>query len=129
MRYGGGMIELLMVVGFMGVLAGLGALALVAMETLVLVGGGMIVLGLLVGVPTGVMWHVRLYQVLSPLGRLEPGWLWSPIGYNEQLPEENRREVLAWCYVGGLGFGVFLLGAVVAGAGIIRAILQSRGIG
>jgi hypothetical protein len=123
------MIELLMVVGFMGVLAGLGALALVAMETLVLVGGGMIVLGLLVGVPTGVMWHVRLYQVLSPLGRLEPGWLWSPIGYNEQLPEENRREVLAWCYVGGLGFGVFLLGAVVAGAGIIRAILQSRGIG
>ena len=129
MGYDGAMIELLMVLGVMGALAGLGALALVAMETLVVVGGAMIAIGLALGVPTGIIGHVRMYQVLKPLDRLDPGWIWRPIAHNERLPEANRREVLAWCYAGGLGFGVFVLGAVVAGAGIVRAILQSRGLG
>lgn len=118
-----------MVMGVVGVLAALGALAFVAMETLVVVGGAMIAIGLAIAVPTGLIWHVRLHQVLSPLGLLERGWIWKPVAHNERLPEECRREVLAWCYAGAFGFGVFVLGAIIAGAGIVRAMVQSSALG
>lgn len=80
--------------------------------------------GFVVGVPTGFIYHVRLYQVLHPRGELPPGWFWRPIRFNSRLRKEERGSVMSWCYVGGLGFVVICLGLLMMGAGVSMALLR-----
>ena len=82
------------------------------------------VAGFVVGVPTGFMYHVRLYQALHPKGELPKGWYWRPIRYNSRLLREERRGVMSWCYVGGLGFVVICVGLLMMGAGVSMALFR-----
>jgi hypothetical protein len=80
--------------------------------------------GFLIGVPTGFIYHVRLYQVLSPRGELPKGWFWRPLRYNACLRREERNSVMSWCYVGGFGFAVICVGLLMMGAGVSMALLN-----
>ena len=73
-----------------------------------------IAIGLLVGVPAGIRYHLLLYRALAPQGRLEKGWYWHPLRYDKQLTPPEHEPVLFWCRLGALGFVVLCLG-VVAG--------------
>lgn len=80
--------------------------------------------GFIVGVPTGFVYHVRLYRVLSPRGELPPGWYWRPLRYNACLRPEERSGVMSWCYVGGFGFAIIVIGLLMMGAGVSMALLN-----
>ena len=80
--------------------------------------------GFLVGVPTGFIYHVRLYQVLHPRGELPGGWFWRPLRYNTCLRPEERNSVMSWCYIGALGFAVICLGLLMMAAGVSMALFR-----
>jgi len=80
--------------------------------------------GFLLGVPTGFVYHVRLYQVLAPRGELPSGWYWKPLRFNACLQKDERRSVMSWCYVGGFGFLVICLGLLMMGAGVSMALFR-----
>ena len=93
-------------------------------ESLYYVGIWVTVAGFVLGVPTGFIYHVRLYQVLAPRGELPSGWYWRPIRFNARLRPEERTGVMAWCYVGGFGFVVICVGLLMMGAGVSIAVLR-----
>jgi hypothetical protein len=75
--------------------------------------------GLLVGVPTGFWYHVRLRACLRRAGELPARWWLRPVALHGRLPAEDRPAVLAWFAVGGAGFGLTLLGC----AGVVAGVL------
>jgi hypothetical protein len=93
-------------------------------ETLYAVGIWVTAAGFLLGVPTGLVYHVRLYQTLHPRDELPRGWFWRPLRFNERLRPEERPSVMSWCYVGGFGFAVICLGLLMMGAGVSLALLR-----
>ncbi len=95
-----------------------------AWETLYYDGIWLVAAGLLLGVPTGFLYHVRLYQVLHPRGELPPRWYWRPLRFNSCLRPEERASVMAWCYVGGFGFLVICVGLLMMGAGVSMALIR-----
>ena len=93
-------------------------------ETLYASGIWLTLAGFVVGVPTGFIYHVRLFQVLRPRGELPRGLYWRPLRFNACLPREERAGVMVWCYIGGLGFLVICLGLVLMGAGVSMALIR-----
>jgi len=80
--------------------------------------------GFVVGVPTGFVYHVRLYRALHPRGALPRGWYWRPLRFNSLLSREERNGVMLWCYVGGFGFAIICLGLLLMGAGVSMALIR-----
>jgi len=93
-------------------------------ETLYYSGIWVTVVGFVVGVPTGFLYHVRLYRVLNPRGELPPRWYWRPIRFNACLRPEERAGVMTWCYIGAIGFAIICLGLVLMGAGVSMALIR-----
>jgi len=114
------MIETLLV--FVGVLV-VGACALVAQlvpaEWVVRGGWACTAAGLLLGVPTGFWYHVKLRGCLRRAGKLPAGWWLRPVAHHGQLGPEERSGVLVWFFAGGVGFGLTVLGCVGVAAGIL----------
>jgi hypothetical protein len=76
-------------------------------------GWAMIICGLLVSLPGGIMYHVRLAQCLRPRGLLHRGWIWHPTRLHDLLPASERTRVLIWFRLGAAGWAVTILGCVV----------------
>lgn len=114
--------ELGIVIALIVLMLLLSAMWVTPWESLYRAGIWLTVIGFVVGVPTGFVYHVRLYQVLHPRGELPKGWYWSPIQYNRRLAPEERSSVMAWCYVGGAGFAVICVGLITMVAGIVMAV-------
>lgn len=104
--------------GLLGAVCGLGALLLLPWETLATAGLWLIAVGFVVGVPTGVQYHLELYRRLKPTGLLPDNWYWNPISCNDLLAEQDRPRVLAWCFAGAAGFMVILAGVVALTAAV-----------
>lgn len=101
-----------------------GAAALIfwiAWGWLVAAGLILIVLGLVVGVPTGMLYHVRLRAVLAAGGALPARWWLHPTPLHERLDAERRRWVLRPFYAGAAGFLAILLGCGLAVVGVLRS--------
>ncbi len=116
--------ELAIVVGVTAVMCVLSGVWFTPWETLYQ--GGLVVtaVGFLLGVPTGLMYHLRLYQALGPRGLLPPRWYWRPIPLNRRIPDHERGRVMGWCYAGGLGFVVICVGLLLMGAGVAMALIR-----
>jgi hypothetical protein len=113
------MTEAAIVLGLVLTLMLVGTLAVsLAWTTFVLAGVALMALGFVVGVPTGVYYHVVLYRCLAPRGPLPRGWLWSPVRLHTQLFEHERRAVMRWFYLGGSGFALIVLGGALVGLGV-----------
>ena len=111
--------EIGIVAGIVVVIGSVSALTLLNWRDTLVLGAWLVVGGFALGLPTGFIYHVQLYRALKPFGVLPKGWFWRPIPLNEQLQDQDRSRVMPWCYVGGLGFFVIVIGLVVFGVGII----------
>ncbi len=77
--------------------------------------------GLLLGVPTGVWYHVRLYRALRARGVVASLWWLSPGKHHGLLSKEELRPVMRPFYAGAVGFVLAVLGCVLFGYGALRA--------
>lgn len=116
--------ELGIVVGIVSLMCMLSGVWFASWETLYFNGIWLTAAGFALGVPTGIIYHVRLYQVLHPRGQLTRGWYWRPLRFNSLLRKEERSGVLSWCYVGGFGFLVICVGLLMMGAGVSMALIR-----
>lgn len=81
-------------------------------------GIALLVLGLLVGLPTGFWYHVALYRILSPRVPLPQRWWLSPSNLHVHLTDAERRRIRPWYRIGGVGFVFCLAGGLVAIVGL-----------
>lgn len=84
---------------------------------------GLLGLGLVIGVPTGLWYHVALRRALLSHGDLPPHWWLRPTAYHDRLTDDERPAVLPWFYAGGVGFVFTALSCVVLLAAALRLLL------
>jgi hypothetical protein len=122
-------IETLGVLAVVGTLAVVGVLGpLVPPEQWMLLGAVITGVGLLAGVPTGLWYHVALYRCLQPRTQLPPRWWLDPVALHGQLLPGERRGVLTWFTLGGIGFAIVVLGCALTVLGLLMQWLALRGV-
>jgi len=116
------MVEAAIVVGLVLALV-IGGTLVVALSwtTLVFGGAALIAIGFVLGVPTGLYYHVALYKRLEPRGALPQRWYWSPTRYHALLEDDERTQVLRWFYLGAIGFMLIVSGGIVMALGLAFA--------
>ena len=105
------MLEILIVLLILGALMGAGVLvSVITGPGMVVAGMSCVVLGMLIGVPTGAYYHVKLHAALAPRDELPPRWWLQPTTLHGHLRPQERRRVMPWFYAGGAGFALTILG-------------------
>jgi hypothetical protein len=98
----------------MAPLLALAALALTAIFVpLQLVAGfalSLLAVGALIGLPSGLVYHLVLRRELRRLGSLPRGWYWHPQRYHDSLQPAAQRRMRPWFLLGAGGFGLILIG-------------------
>ena len=118
--------EALLVLGLVVVLAAVSACVLLPWRSLFFLGIWLVGIGFVVGVPTGIVYHVRLFYALRATHNLPRGWIWHPIQLNERLLPDHRRRVMPWCYMGAIGFSIIVIGLVLFVMGMTVALAQLK---
>ena len=114
------MLEGLLVLLALGLLAaGTLIVQLVPAEWLLEGGWVCAAVGLLVGVPTGFWYHVKLAACLRGTGKLPARWWLRPVRLHRHLPADERPAVMLWFGIGGAGFGLAMLGCLGVGAAVL----------
>ena len=112
--------EALLVVALLALLVAGGLLAPLLSWTAVLQLGVLgVAFGLALGIPTSLVYHVKLARVLSARGELPARWWLSPTRLHALLRGAERRSVLRWFFAGGAGFVITLAGCVAAFVGAL----------
>ena len=83
------------------------------------IGLGTLMLGLVVGVPTGFWYHVVLYRLASARIPLPSTWWLSPANLHRHLTDAERRRIRPWYRIGGVGFVLSVVGGLAAIAGLL----------
>ncbi|MDP1769914.1 MAG: hypothetical protein Q8L74_14070 [Nitrospirota bacterium] len=116
---------------FLLVLASLVGLCAIALATVVVtpqimieLGLWVLAVGLLIGIPTGLWYHVTLYRQLAPRVTLPPRWWRDPVAWHAQLSPSDFRPVRPWFLLGAAGFVLCCLGGAAAIIGLLVARLQ-----
>jgi hypothetical protein len=108
-------LELLMALGLFGALAALALLyMLVPPLTLAWVALVVTATGVVVGIPTGVVYHLVLRRELLRLGELPARWWVRPHAHHERLDEHGQKRVMPWFLTSGAGFVLILVGSAFA---------------
>jgi hypothetical protein len=84
-------------------------------------GVGALLVGLAMGVPTGLWYHVILYRFVSAKITLPRWWWLSPAALHRHLSAEEARRVYPWNRAGAVGFVLCLAGGLAAIAGLLLA--------
>jgi hypothetical protein len=114
------MTEAAIVLGLVVMLIVVGTLVVsLPWTTIVFAGAGLIAFGFVLGVPTGVYYHVALYKRLAPRNALPERWYWSPVRFHAQLRDDERSPVLRWFYLGAAGFTLIVIGGAVMALGLV----------
>ncbi|HEX6245067.1 MAG TPA: hypothetical protein VFZ61_29300 [Polyangiales bacterium] len=66
--------------------------------------------GCLIGIPTGIAYHLVLRRELLRLGPLPAGWIWHPTQLHAQLDAKGIDRVRPWLWSGGASFLLIMLG-------------------
>ncbi|MCO4763561.1 MAG: hypothetical protein KC502_18770 [Myxococcales bacterium] len=119
------MIELTGVLAILLFIVSSGAALLLPWDTLALVGGWLLAIGAISGIPPAIVYHLRLYQTLHPQGLLPDNWYWNPVRYNDLLLDgAERKRVMLWFWLGVLGFAIVLLGVLALGGAAVKIYLR-----
>jgi hypothetical protein len=113
-------LEVLLAGGLLAAL--LGGAALVSLpdwDTLLAVGVTLIGLGLLLGLPAALWYHVRLYRAAPAAVRVR-GWWWHPTQLHAHLGSA-RSGVMRWFYVGAACWCIAIAGCVLVGVAAWRS--------
>ncbi len=111
----------LVLIALVGVGLGGAAAAVVTPGLIVTIGIGILLLGLVMAVPTGLWYHVVLYRCVSTKMQLPRTWWVSPSGLHSHLTEGERRRINPWYRIGGTGFVLCLVGGGAAIGGLLLA--------
>jgi hypothetical protein len=82
---------------------------------------GALLLGLVVGVPTGFWYHVVLYRIVSAKIAVPRRWWLSPSALHVHLTGAEQRRIWLWYRLGGIGFVLSVVGGLAAIAGLLMA--------
>ncbi len=74
--------------------------------------------GLLIGIPSGIWYHVVLYRALKKRMILPARWWRSPVSLHDRLTPSEFRPVRPWFVAGAVGFVLCCAGGVAAIAGL-----------
>jgi len=77
--------------------------------------------GLLLGLPTGLWYHVMLYRCVAGRVALRRTWWMSPAHLHRHLTDEEHWRIRTWYRLGGVGFVLCVAGGVAAMAGLLLA--------
>jgi hypothetical protein len=102
--------ELLITLAILGALVGMPVLLLIPMQTAAPLFTGLIVVGMGVGVPTGVVYHVMLWRTLQAWGQSTRGLVWNPVPLHDRVPAAARGPFLVWFWIAGGAFVLVVLG-------------------
>jgi len=80
---------------------------------------GALLLGLVVGVPTGFWYHVLLYRIVSARIAVPRRWWLSPSALHVHLTGAEQRRIWLWYRLGGIGFVLSIIGGLAAIAGVL----------
>ncbi|NVB42236.1 hypothetical protein G6O69_30715 [Pseudenhygromyxa sp. WMMC2535] len=83
-------------------------------------GVGLGALGAIVGVPAGIVYHLRLWRALRAVGHPTAGMWIRPHALHEHLDEGTREGIRVIFALGAAGFVVTLIGA----AGVVTAVAR-----
>jgi hypothetical protein len=108
----------------LGTVVFLALVALLDFETLAIVGLVTAAVGLLLGTPTGLMYHVVLHRVLKSRGTVPAGWWLSPVRYHQGLSPGEVGSFSRWFKLGAIGFSLAVVGCLLAIAGFVRSFLD-----
>lgn len=81
-------------------------------ETLLALSAGLIAVGLAIGVPAGLIYHLLLARGLRAAGADARRWWLRPTGFHAALAPADVRRLLPWFRVGAAGFLVVVIGCV-----------------
>lgn len=119
------MLELLLVLGS---LVGFCAIALITVlvtpQIMIELGLWVLAVGLLIGIPTGLWYHVVLYKQLAPRTTLPLRWWRAPVELHPLLTPHEFSRVKPWFVAGAVGFVLCCLGGAAAIAGLVVIRLQ-----
>lgn len=115
------MIELVVLALLLG---GFAAFAWVPWLVLMQVAFGCAAVGLAVGIPGALVYHLRLRLCLLQIGPLPRGWWVSPFGLHTRLSSGQLDWVLPPCWIGAAGGALAFLGCLVGSLGVASAWLQ-----
>jgi hypothetical protein len=105
----------------------LGALALAALAPwplLLETGAALAGAGMLVGVPAGLLYHLRLRRALLDADALSARWWVSPVPLHRRLDAGALAPVLPPFYLGAAGFLLTVLGCAVVLLGVLGSLLD-----
>lgn len=115
------MIEIALLVFLVGSLA---AFAWVPWLVLLQIALACSLLGLAVGVPGALVYHVRLRVCLLEANALTAGWWVHPFGHHRALDAEQLDWVLPPMWVGAAGGAVAFLGCLIGGVGVLSSFVN-----
>jgi hypothetical protein len=105
------------------IVAALGSIALVTAvitpRLMIELGLWVLASGLLIGIPTGLWYHVVLYRALAGKVALRPGWWRRPVELHPLLTPAESKRVRPWFLAGAVGFVLCCVGGVAAIIGLL----------
>lgn len=107
----------------LGAVAAVGLVVLLATvftaPVMIMLALGVLVAGLVVGVPTGFWYHVVLYRIVSARIAVPRTWWLSPSALHVHLTDAEQRRIRPWYRLGGIGFVLSVVGGLAAIAGLL----------
>lgn len=110
---------MLEIVVFAGLLAALAAFAWVPWIVLIEIAGLCSLVGLTVGVPAALVYHLRLRTSLIRAGGLPARWWVRPFAHHQRLAEADLDWVLPPCWIGAGGGALAFFGCLVGFVAVV----------
>jgi len=108
------------------VFAAVGALGLLLLlasaltaPVLIMLAIGLMALGIVVGVPTGLWYHVMLYRIVAAKVPVPGRWWLAPTALHVHLTDAETRRIRLWYRLGGIGFVLSIAGGLSAIAALL----------
>ena len=91
----------------------------VSMGGLLAVGALCVGVGLVLGLPVALYYHLRLFRGLHRLGASTERWWVDPRPLQQALPEREQQVLTRLFWIGGAGFLLTMVGCVLLASAVL----------